>query len=87
MPTLHEGPTHNTRSVSRVTENACTESTNSAQPYDSALDQCWAKSLAPTGNFPDSYEPNRNFKISTGHVPTNDNVNQNMLNLFLVNTK
>ena len=32
VPTLHEGPTHNTRSVSRVTDNSRTESTNSAQP-------------------------------------------------------
>ena len=45
-------------------------------------DQCWAKSLAPTGNFPASYEPNRNLKILTGHFPTCDNVNRNMLNFF-----
>ena len=38
VPTLHEGPTHNTRSVSRVTKNSRTESTDSAQPNDSALD-------------------------------------------------
>ena len=31
-------------------------------------DQCWAKSLAPTGNFPASYEPNRNLKILTGQA-------------------
>ena len=33
-------------------------------------DQCWAKFVAPTGNFPASHEPNRNFKILAGHVPT-----------------
>ena len=38
MPTLHEGPTHNTRSVSLVTENSRTESTDSAQLNDSAFD-------------------------------------------------
>ena len=38
VPTLHEGPTHNTRSVSRITENSRTESTDSAQPNDLALD-------------------------------------------------
>ena len=42
----------------------------------SILDQCWAESLAPTGNFPASYEPNRNVKISAGHVPISDNVNR-----------
>ena len=41
-----------------------------------SFDQCWAKSLGPTGNFPASYEPNRNVKISTGHVPISDNVNR-----------
>ena len=41
--------------------------------------QCWAKFVASTGNFPASHEPNRNFKILAGHVPTNDNVNRNML--------
>ena len=45
--------------------------------------QCWAKFVAPTGNFPASHEPNRNFKILAGHVPTNDNVNRNMLKFFL----
>ena len=38
VPTLHEGPTHNMRSVSWVTENSHTESNDSAQPNDSALD-------------------------------------------------
>ena len=37
MPTLHEGPTHNTRSVSRVTENSRTESSDSAHANDSGL--------------------------------------------------
>ena len=46
-------------------------------------DQCWAKFVAPTGNFPASHERNRNFKILAGHVPTNDNVNRNMLIFFL----
>ena len=41
--------------------------------------QCWAKSLAHTGNFPIVHKPNWNFKISAVHVPTSDNVNQNML--------
>ena len=45
-------------------------------------DQSWAKSQAPTGNFPASYEPNQNLKILTGHFPTSNNVNRNMLNFF-----
>ena len=38
VPTFHEGPTHNTRSVSRVTDTSRTESTDSAQPNGSASD-------------------------------------------------
>ena len=38
VPTPHECLAHNTRSASRVAENSRTESTNSAQPNDSALD-------------------------------------------------
>ena len=38
VPTLHEGPSHNTRSVSRVTDNSRTESTDSAQSNVLALD-------------------------------------------------
>ena len=41
--------------------------------------QCWAKFITPTGNFPASYNPNRKLKILTGHYPTSDNVNWNML--------
>ena len=44
--------------------------------------QCWAKFVAPIGNFPASHEPNRNLKILAGHVPTNENDNRNMLNFF-----
>ena len=50
--------------------------------FTTSLVQCWAKFVAPTGNFPASHEPNRNFKISVGHVPTSDNVNRNVLNFF-----
>ena len=47
-------------------------------------EQCWPKSLAPTRNFPASYDPNWNIKNLTGHFPTSNNVNRNMLNfLFL----
>ena len=38
VSTLHEGPTHNTRSVSRVTDTSRTKSSDSAQPYGSASD-------------------------------------------------
>ena len=38
VPTLHDGPAHNTRSVSRVTDISRTESTDSAQPKSSASD-------------------------------------------------
>ena len=38
LPTLHDGPTHNTRSVSRVTDISSTESSYSAQPNGLALD-------------------------------------------------
>ena len=38
MPTPHKGPTHNTRSASRVAENSNTKSKDSAQTNDSALD-------------------------------------------------
>ena len=39
VPTLHEGPSHNTKSVSQVTDNSGAESTGFAQPNDSALVQ------------------------------------------------
>ena len=35
MPTFHDGPAHNTRSVSRVTDISSTESSDSAQPNGS----------------------------------------------------
>ena len=38
VPTLHEGPTHNTRSISWVTDNSRTKLTDLAQPNGSALD-------------------------------------------------
>ena len=38
VPTLHDGPTHNMRSVSRVTDISRTESTDSAHPNGSASD-------------------------------------------------
>ena len=38
VSTLHDGPTHNTRSVSRVTDISNTESSDSAQPNGLALD-------------------------------------------------
>ena len=41
--------------------------------------QCWAKFVAPTGNFPAAYDPNQKLKILTGHFPMSDNVNRNML--------
>ena len=44
-----------------------------------SLTQCWAKFLTPTGNFPAAYDPNRKLKFLTGHFPTSDNVNRNML--------
>ena len=41
--------------------------------------KCWAKFITPTGNFPAAYDPNCKFKILTGHFPTSDNINWNML--------
>ena len=38
VPTLHDGPTHNTRSVSQVTDISRTESLDSAQPNGSISD-------------------------------------------------
>ena len=38
VPTLHDGPTQNTRSASRIAENSNTESVDSAQLNDSTLD-------------------------------------------------
>ena len=38
VPTLHDGPSHNTRSVSRVTDISSTESSDWAQPNGSASD-------------------------------------------------
>ena len=49
--------------------------------------QCWAKSPTPIGNFLASYEPNQNFKILTDHFPISDNINGNMLRIYLTHTK
>ena len=43
--------------------------------YTRGHNQSWAKSVAPTGNFPTSYDPNWNLKILTDHFPTRDEVN------------
>ena len=55
--------------------------------YVQHQDQCWAKSLAPTRNFPSSYDLTRNLNFLTNHFPTSDNVNRNMLKLFLGHNK
>ena len=56
MPTLHDGPTHNTRSVSRVTDNSRTESTDSAQPNGSASDHLTSTPSATSLVIPRRYE-------------------------------
>ena len=49
VTTLHEGPAHNTRSVSWVTKHSHTESTDSTQPNGSALDH---PTLTPSATSP-----------------------------------
>ena len=56
VPTLHEGPAHNMRSVSRVIDNSRTESTNSAQPNGSGLDKPTQTPGATTPVIPRRFE-------------------------------
>ena len=55
--------------------------------YDHVRHSVWAKSPPHTGNFLASHECNWNFKISTSHIPTSDNINQNMLKFFWPHAK
>ena len=59
VPTLHDGPAHNTRSVSRVTDISRTESTDSAQPNGSASDH---PTLTPGATSP--VIPRRSERLS-----------------------
>ena len=59
VSTLHEGPPHNTRSVSWVTKNSHTESTDSEQPNESALDH-----LTPTLGVTSRFIPCRSERLS-----------------------
>ena len=64
VPTLHEGPTHNRRSVSRVTDTSHTESTDSAQPNGSAFDHLIS---IPVVTSPKRYSP-RIFFTDAGEL-------------------